>query len=226
MANHGLSTGGLFAVVGMIYERYHTREISKFGGLARRTPVLAFFFVLFTFSSIGLPGMNGFVGEFMVLAGMFQRAWTDAPEGFELLYKVIAVASVSGVVLGAWYMLYLVQRVFFGPLREPGHEGAPVAAATHGHDDHGHDSHGHAAADDHNHSGVRDLNFRELLAVVPLCVFIFWIGLHPEFFLSRMQHTLEPLSHHAQQALLQREQSPAALAQHNSGVERDLSRDE
>jgi NADH-quinone oxidoreductase subunit M len=218
MANHGLSTGGLFAVVGMIYERYHTREISKFGGLARRTPVLAFFFVLFTFSSIGLPGMNGFVGEFLVLAGMFQRAWTAAPEGYELLYKVIAVASVSGVVLGAWYMLYLVQRVFFGPLREPGHEGAPpVAAAAHGHDDHG-----HASADDHGHSGVRDLSFRELLAVVPLCVFVFWIGLQPEFFLSRMRHTLEPLSRNAQQAILKREAATSALAQQAAGSDRKL----
>ena len=81
MINHGLSTGGLFAVVGMIYERYHTREIRQLGGLARRTPVLAFFFVLFTLSSIGLPGLNGFAGEFLVLIGMFPRAWTDAADG-------------------------------------------------------------------------------------------------------------------------------------------------
>ncbi len=191
MVNHGLSTGGLFAVVGMIYERYHTREIRQFGGLARRTPVLAFFFLLFTLSSIGLPGMNGFVGEFMVLAGMFQRAWTTAPAGLEILYKVIAVASVSGVVLGAWYMLYLVQRVFFGPLREPHHGG------------------------EQGHSAVRDLGFRELAALVPLCVFVFWIGLQPDFFLSRMQNSLKPLSHGAQQALLERNQdiAPAALAQ-------------
>jgi NADH-quinone oxidoreductase subunit M len=183
MINHGLSTGGLFAVVGMIYERYHTREIAHFGGLARRTPVLAFFFLLFTFSSIGLPGLNGFVGEFLVLAGMFQRAWTAPPPGMELLYKIIAVASVSGVVLGAWYMLYLVQRVFFGPLREP---------AGHGHDTHDHDT----------QPPVRDLSLRELAAVVPLCVFVFWIGLHPEFFLSRMQGTLEPLRINAERALL------------------------
>ncbi len=202
MVNHGLSTGGLFAIVGMIYERYHTREIRQFGGLARRTPVLAFFFVLFTLSSIGLPGLNGFVGEFLVLAGMFQRAWTDAPAGLEMLYKVIAVASVSGVVLGAWYMLYLVQRVFFGPLREPHQEGS------------------------HEHAPVRDLNFRELAAVVPLCVLMFWIGLQPEFFLSRMQHSLEPLSRDAQQALLERQQTvePAAIAQQTLDVKGALSR--
>jgi NADH-quinone oxidoreductase subunit M len=204
MINHGLSTGGLFAMVGMIYERYHTREIRQFGGLARRTPVLAFFFLLFTLSSIGLPGMNGFVGEFLLLAGMFQRAWTAAPAGLELLYKSIAVVSVSGVVLGAWYMLWLVQRVFFGPLREP-----------HGHGSHGHD-------DDHSHAAVRDLSLRELVAVVPLCIFVFWIGLQPEFFLSRMRGTLEPLSRGAQQALVERHAGPA-LAQQTPVVKGDSS---
>jgi NADH-quinone oxidoreductase subunit M len=214
MVNHGLSTGGLFAVVGMIYERYHTREIRQFGGLARRTPVLAFFFLLFTLSSIGLPGMNGFVGEFLVLAGMFQRAWTAAPAGLEMLYKVITVASVSGVVLGAWYMLYLVQRIFFGPLREPHHE------AAHGHTG----GHGHTA--DHGHAPVRDLNFRELAALVPLCVFVFWIGLQPEFFLSRMQGSVEPMVRDAQQALLERQQgtTAAAIAQQTLDVKGASSR--
>jgi len=202
MINHGLSTGGLFAVVGMIYERYHTREISQLGGLTRRTPVLAFFFILFTLSSIGLPGMNGFAGEFLILAGMFQRAWTAAPEQWVHLYKAIAVASVFGVVLGAWYMLWLVQRVFFGPLREPGEHGhGHVAAASHG-DGHGHD-HGHRHSHDSGlpPSSIRDLSFREISALVPLCVFVFWIGLVPEFFLSRMERTLEPLRRDAAVAL-------------------------
>ncbi len=214
MVNHGLSTGGLFAVVGMIYERYHTREIRQFGGLARRTPVLAFFFLLFTLSSIGLPGMNGFVGEFMVLAGMFQRAWTAAPAGLEMLYKLIAVASVSGVVLGAWYMLYLVQRIFFGPLREPHHDAGHGQTVGHGH------------SADHGHAPVRDLNFRELAALVPLCVFVFWIGLQPEFFLSRMQGSLEPMVHNAQQALLERQPgaTPAAIAQQTLDVKGASSR--
>ena len=79
MINHGLSTGGLFAVVGMLYERYHTRQIADFGGLARRLPVLAFFMLVLTLSSIGLPGLNGFVGEFLILLGMFQRGWAEAP---------------------------------------------------------------------------------------------------------------------------------------------------
>ena len=78
MINHGLSTGGLFALVGMIYERYHTRRIADFGGIAAETPVLAFFMVFMTLASIGLPGLNGFVGEFLLLMGMFQRAWGTA----------------------------------------------------------------------------------------------------------------------------------------------------
>ena len=78
MINHGLSTGGLFAVVGMIYERYHTREINDLGGLAQRMPLLALFMLLFTFSSIGLPGLNGFAGEFLILLGMFQRGYAEA----------------------------------------------------------------------------------------------------------------------------------------------------
>jgi NADH-quinone oxidoreductase subunit M len=202
MINHGLSTGGLFAVVGMIYERYHTREISALGGLARRTPVLAFFFVLFTLSSIGLPGLNGFAGEFLVLAGMFQRAWTEAPAAHVMLYKSIAVVSVFGVVLGAWYMLYLVQRVFFGPLAEP-------------HVDEEHrEQAGHARA-------VRDLSPRELAALVPLAVFMFWIGLDPEHFLSRMQPTLAPMSAGALQALDQKtlEPRPAVAQTHPTAGE-------
>ena len=83
MINHGLSTGGLFAMVGMIYERYHTRRIADFGGIARETPVLAFFMVFMTLASIGLPGLNGFVGEFLLLMGMFQRAWGDGRDAVD-----------------------------------------------------------------------------------------------------------------------------------------------
>jgi NADH-quinone oxidoreductase subunit M len=166
MVNHGISTGALFALVGMLYERYHTREIKAFGGLARRMPWMAFFFLLFTFSSIGLPGTNGFSGEFPLLLGMFQAAWT-APEAWSPQYLTIAVLAVLGVVLGAWYMLWMVQRVFFGPLREPVHEG------------------------DGQHHAVRDLTWREIGALTPLAVFVFWIGLWPNFFFDRMAPTLD-----------------------------------
>lgn len=165
MINHGLSTGGLFALVGMIYDRYHTREISQFGGLARRTPLLAVFMLLFTFSSIGLPGMNGFAGEFLLLLGMFQRGWSEAPLEWVCQWKAISVLAVFGVVLGAWYMLWLVQRVFFGPLKEPHHEG--------GHDE-----------------PVRDMSLREVLALAPLLVFVLWIGLLPGRFLVPMTQDL------------------------------------
>jgi len=124
MLNHGLSTGALFALVGMMYERYHTRQMADLGGLARRLPWLAFFMVLASLASIGLPGLNGFVGEFLSLWGMFHRAWAAAPEPWTALYRILSILAVSGVVLGAWYMLWMVERVFFGPLREPGHGAA------------------------------------------------------------------------------------------------------
>jgi len=199
MINHGLSTGGLFACVGMIYERYHTRQISEFGGLARRLPFLAFFTLVFTFSSIGLPGMNGFAGEFLLLAGMFQRGWSESPEQLGTQFMWIAVLAVSGVVLGAWYMLYMIQRIFFGPLKEPevhldhGHHdhgpASPAGTTAHGtsaHDSHAHDTHGHGAIATLP-PGVPDLKLREFFALAPLVVFVFWIGLYPEFFLRSIR---------------------------------------
>jgi NADH-quinone oxidoreductase subunit M len=170
MINHGLSTGGLFAVVGMLYERYHTREIRDFGGLARRLPLLTAAMMLLTFSSIGLPGLNGFAGEFLLLVGMFQRAWSGSGGEWMWQLRTISVLAVLGVVLGAWYMLWLVQRVFFGPLKEP-------AAGHHMHEP---------------YMPVRDLSLREMFALAPLAVLIFWIGLYPKYFLDRMQPTLNP----------------------------------
>ncbi|MCA9728638.1 MAG: NADH-quinone oxidoreductase subunit M [Candidatus Eisenbacteria bacterium] len=104
MLGHGLSTGGLFLLVGMIYERRHTREISEFGGLATGLPFFTFAFVFVTLSSVGLPGLNGFVGEFLVLLGAFGEN------------RLMAILAASGVVLGAVYMLWLVRRFLFGPL--------------------------------------------------------------------------------------------------------------
>lgn len=174
MVNHGLATGGLFALVGMIYERYHTRAIADLGGLAKRTPRLAFFFLVMTLASIGLPGLGGFVGEFLILLGMFQRAWTAAPQGWECSFRVIAVLALSGVVLGAWYMLALVRRVFFGPLREPDRSADEPPPA--------------------------DLSLREAAALAPLVVFIVWIGVQPSFFLNRISPTLDRVNVQAQQS--------------------------
>ncbi len=110
MVNHGLSTGALFLVVGMIYERYHTRDLDQLGGLARQMPVLASFFVLFVLSSIGLPGLNGFVSEITVLLAAFNS---------DVLGPWYGVLGATGILLGAVYMLYAAGKVLFGPLKEP-----------------------------------------------------------------------------------------------------------
>lgn len=180
LVNHGLSTGGLFAIIGMIYERYHTREISQLGGLSRKLPWLAFFMLVFTFSSIGLPGLNGFAGELLILIGMFQRGFAEGPALWQTQFQTIAVIAVSGVVLGAWYMLWMVQRTFFGPLKEPRHEHEPSVE-------------GGAASGEHD-DGPSDLKPREILALVPLVVFVVWIGLAPDYFLRRMAPTLNELT--------------------------------
>src|SRR5512147_2039476 len=111
MLNHGVSTGALFLLVGMLYERRHTRLIAEYGGIAKQVPLIATAFVIVTLSSIGLPGTNGFVGEFLILSGTWlsrlrSSAW-------------FAAVAATGVILGAVYMLTLVQRVFFGKITNP-----------------------------------------------------------------------------------------------------------
>ncbi len=118
MINHGISTGALFLVVGMIYERYHTRDMNQLGGLARKMPVMTFFLVLFVLSSIGLPGLNGFVSEFTVLFAAYNSTTLGPAYG---------VVGASGILLGAIYMLYMAGRVLFGPLKEPA--GTPDTSA-------------------------------------------------------------------------------------------------
>lgn len=140
MLNHGLSTGALFLLVGMVYDRYHTRQLDDLGGLAGRLPLLTAIMVFVAMASIGLPGLNGFVGEVLSLGGMFRRN------------PLHAILGTSGVVLGAWYLLTMVQQAFFGPLREPHHGGEPI----------------------------RDINFREFVAVAPICVLCLWIGVMPQ----------------------------------------------
>ncbi len=110
MLNHGVSTGALFLAVGVIYERTHTRMIADYGGIAARVPVYAAFLMIITLSSIGLPGTNGFVGEFTILLGAF------------LHYKPYAVIASLGIILGAGYMLWLYQRVAFGKITNPHNE--------------------------------------------------------------------------------------------------------
>jgi NADH-quinone oxidoreductase subunit M len=111
--NHGISTGALFLIVGIVYERRHTREISEYGGLSKIMPVFAAVFLVMTMSSIGLPTLNGFIGEFLILQGVFVAS------------KLWAAFAASGVVLGAAYMLYLYQRTMFGRVENPRNEGLP-----------------------------------------------------------------------------------------------------
>jgi len=164
MVNHGLSTGALFLVVGMIYERYHTRQMKEIGGLARPMPWLAFFLIVFTLSSIGLPGLNGFVGEFLVLLGAFTSR-TDAfnsPAG--PLGITYAIVAASGIILSAIYMLHMCQRVLFGPLKHP--ENTP----------------------DLSHGLTADLTPREIGILAPIAVLCLVIGIWPNLLL----HSIGP----------------------------------
>jgi NADH-quinone oxidoreductase subunit M len=154
MVNHGLATGALFLLVGMVYERYHTRLIDDLGGLANRLPLLAVGWVFISMASIGLPGLNGFVGEMLSLAGMFR----DHP--------YVAAAGATGIILSAWYLLSMLQSVFFGPLKEPRHG-------------------------DHV---VRDLSLRELAALVPLAAACLWIGVEPQPLIDMIRPDVESVA--------------------------------
>jgi len=111
MINHGLSTGGLFLLVGLVYERRHTRMIADYGGLAKVMPIYAMMFMVITMASIGLPTLNGFIGEFTILIGAFNRS------------AVWAVLAATGIVLSAAYMLWLYQQVFFGEVTHEENKG-------------------------------------------------------------------------------------------------------
>lgn len=154
MLNHGISTGMLFLLVGVLYDRRHTRAIDEYGGVAKAMPVFAALFVVATLASIGLPGTNGFIGEFMVITGTFVSTHLGHFNGVQ------AVGATIGLVLGALYMLGVVQKVFFGPVTKKENEKLP------------------------------DLNGRELVAFAPLVLAIFIIGFFPNIFLSRIKDSV------------------------------------
>jgi NADH-quinone oxidoreductase subunit M len=199
MVNHGLSTGALFVLIGMIYERFHTRSMRELGGLAARMPIWATFMVFFAMASVGLPGLNGFVSEVLCLMGAFQAsdAWSSdagvwGSAGAAVpgatgggLGPVVALLAGLGMIIAAIYLLYMVGSVVFGPLVLPkGHEDGHKA---HG----GHDDTSHAAAHTAAHAAhgglPRDLTWREIGVLVPLAVFCVWLGVYPKYFTDRLE---------------------------------------
>jgi len=117
MINHGITTGALFLILGMLYERRHTRMMADYGGIARSVPVLTFFMVLTVLASAGLPGLNGFVGEFLILVGAFS---SDAPG-----MQTLTVLATTGVILAAVYLLWMLSQMFFGPLTQDENRSIP-----------------------------------------------------------------------------------------------------
>jgi NADH-quinone oxidoreductase subunit M len=163
MINHGISTGAMFLVIGMVYDRFHTRDIDELSGLAKRMPVMSFFFVFFVLSSIGLPGLNGFWSEFLTILGAFTS------DGLGIVFGSLAA---TGIVLGAVYMLHMTARVIFGPLKFPHHD-------EHGGDDHAHSA-AATAADAHAPKPLpRDLNGREISILIPLALAAVILGFKP-----------------------------------------------
>jgi NADH-quinone oxidoreductase subunit M len=154
MLNHGVSTGALFLFVGFIYERRHTRMISEFGGLAKPMPWFSTLFVIASLSSIGLPFLNGFVGEFLILIG----TWTSQIISYPWIVTMLAA---TGVIWAAVYMLWMLQRVVFGPVTNPENE------------------------------GLFDLNRRELGLLLPLLFLMLFMGVYPRVFLDRSQASVQ-----------------------------------
>jgi NADH-quinone oxidoreductase subunit M len=156
MLNHGVSTGALFLFVGFIYERRHTRMISEFGGLSKPMPWYATLFVFASLSSIGLPFLNGFVGEFFILLGTWTSRVVEHP-------WIVTMLAATGVIWAAVYMLWMLQRVVFGPITNP------------------------------ENAGLSDLNKRELGLLVPLLVLMLFMGVYPRVFLDRSKPSVETI---------------------------------
>ena len=163
MVNHGLSTGALFLLVGMIYEQTHTREINLYGGLWKITPIFGTLMLIVSLSSMGLPGLNGFVGEFTILLGAFGAGMKGGVFAGAGGFWLAGLAAI-GVILAAIYILYMFQKMFLGP----------AGGITKHHD-------------------LKDLNWREVITLLPILVFIFWIGIYPKPFFDLMMPAIENL---------------------------------
>ncbi len=163
MLAHGISTGGLFLCVGVLYERRHTKRLDEFGGVAAVMPKFTAIFLIITLASIGLPGLSGFVGEFLILIGTFgaYASWGPLSGTLPMFAphpKILAVLASTGVILSAVYMLYLFQKVMFGPLTNA------------------------------RNRELKDVSSRELLVFAPILLMAFWLGVYPNTFLS----TIDP----------------------------------
>ena len=158
MLNHGVSTGALFLIVGMIYERRHTRQISEFGGLSSSMPWFSAFFVIASLSSIGLPFLNGFVGEFLIMHGTWLSTAVQHP-------WVVTMFAGTGVIWAAVYMLWMLQRVVFGPLKNPAN------------------------------ARLRDLTPREIGLLAPLLLLMLFMGVYPGLFLRRSAESVKIVQH-------------------------------
>jgi NADH-quinone oxidoreductase subunit M len=180
MLNHGLSTGALFLVVGMIYERYHTRDMDQVGGIVRRVPALGFFCIFFVFSSVALPGLNGFISEFLVLLGTFVsgQSKNGVPYGGNL-GPAYAIPAATGVILGAVYLLYWAGRVVFGPLKEPAHE---------------HAHHEEDTGTAKGHQAIADLSLREWAVLLPMAAMIVYMGVYPKLVINSLQPPVTALA--------------------------------
>jgi NADH-quinone oxidoreductase subunit M len=158
MVNHGLSTGALFLLVGFIYERTHTREIADYGGIAKIVPVYSAALLIASLSSIGLPGLNGFVGEFLILLGSFKSQVLNS--------WVYTIFAASGVIFAAVYMLWMYQRVVFGEVKH-----------------------------DRLHS-LKDMTASEIAILIPIFIFIVWIGVYPSTFLGLTESASDSIVKH------------------------------
>src|ERR1700687_293257 len=174
--NHGISTGALFLIVGVLYERRHTRMISEFGGLATPMPNFAAVYLIISLSSLGMPLLNGFIGEFTILQGAFQvsKAW--------------AAWGSLGVVLGAAYLLWLYQRVMFGPVTQSANKELP------------------------------DLNLREYATLVPLVILAFWIGIYPKPFFALIEKPVQRIVEQVNPNFYQAEHAKLPLAESHLAV--------
>jgi len=162
MLSHGVSTGALFLLVGFVYERRHTRVITEFGGIANVMPVYATIFVITTMSSIGLPFLNGFVGEFLIMLGMFKSTILPAMNGTNWNYIATMLAG-TGVIFAAVYLLWMVQRVFFGKVTNP------------------------------KNRALVDLSWREIGLMVPLLILMVYMGVYPRPFLNRSETSVKQI---------------------------------